>query len=200
MITLKKGQKVSLTKEAPNLKKMVVGLGWDVNSKVGGGLFSMFSGSGGSNNYDLDASAIICRNGKYVSKKDLVYFGNLKACDEAVVHNGDNLTGAGDGDDEQITIDISRLPSDVDKIVIIVNIYSAKARKQDFGQIKNAFIRIVDTSDDSEVCKYNLSEDYSGCRGMIFGELYKKDNEWKFNPIGEGIKEDTISEIARRYE
>lgn len=186
-ISLVKGQKVSLTKEAGSLDKLVVGLGWDVNN-------SLFGKS-----YDLDAAVIICRNGKFVSNLDLVYYGNRGSGNGAVRHCGDNLTGAGDGDDEQIKVDLTKLPSDVDKLIIVVNIYRARAKKQNFGHVKNAFVRIVDAHNDKEILRYDLTDSFPDAVGMIFGEIYKHGNEWKFNPVGQGVKEDELLAIARTY-
>lgn len=191
-VSLVKGQKVSLTKEAPSLKRMIVGLGWDVNTKKG--LFGGISGS-----FDLDASAIALRKGKFEKNDDLVYYGNKKGCKGAIKHCGDNLTGEGDGDDEQIIINLEDLPKDVDKVIIVVNIYCGKSKHQDFGKVENAYIRICDEANGSEVLRFNLTDNYSGAVGMVFGEIYKHDNEWKFNPIGEGLKEDSITKIASRY-
>lgn len=186
-ISLVKGQKVSLTKEAGSLDKLVVGLGWDVNT-------SFFGGS-----YDLDTAIAICRNGKFVSNSDLVYFGNKNGCGGAIHHCGDNLTGAGDGDDEQIKVDLTKLPNDVDKLVVIVNIYRGKSKKQNFGHVKNAFVRIVDEHSNKEILRYDLTDSFPDAIGMIFGEIYRHGDEWKFNPIGQGVKEDELSAIARTY-
>lgn len=191
-VSLVKGQKVSLTKEAPNLKRMVVGLGWDVNVKRG--LFGTISGS-----FDLDASVIVLRNGRFEKSDDLVYYGNLKGCNGAIKHCGDNLTGEGDGDDEQIIINLESLPSDVDKIIVAVNIFGGKSKKQDFGCVKNAYVRICNEVNGSEIIRFNLTENYSGALSMIFGEIYKHDNDWKFNPVGEGLREDSIKRIANSY-
>lgn len=188
-VSLTKGQKVSLSKETTNLEGMVVGLGWDVKT-------GLFGGRGDS--YDLDASIIALRNGKYTKKDDLVYFGNKRGCKGAIQHCGDNLTGEGDGDDEQIIVNLDSMPSDVDKLVVIVTIYNGKRKGQDFGRVKNAFVRIC-SSNGTEILRYNLTENYSGVAGMIFGEIYRHNGEWKFNPIGEGVKEDSIAEIAKRY-
>ena len=161
-VSLQKGQKVSLTKDNAGLAKIIVGLGWDeVQQSSGGGLLGALFG-GGQQEIDCDASAIMLRNGKFADKDDLVYFGNLKHRSGTVVHQGDNLTGAGDGDDEQIVIDLSRVPETYDKIVIVVNIYQAVQRRQHFGMIQNAFIRLVDARNGNEMCKYNLTENYSG--------------------------------------
>lgn len=188
-ISLVKGQKISLSKEVAGLSSVVVGLGWDAAKK---GLF------GGTHNIDCDASAIILdTNNKYL---DTVYFGNRSSMNSAVYHHGDNLTGDGDGDDEQISVNLKDMPNNVGKIVFVVNIYACKSRHQDFGMIKNAFIRLVNKADNKEICKYNLSDNYSGKTAMIFAEVYKKDNEWKFNAIGQGNGATSISELENMYE
>ena len=192
MVNLTKGQKISLAKEAPGLNRVIVGLGWDVNKKQG------FFGLGG-HDFDLDAFIVGCRNGHYSNRHDLVYFGNKDGCDGAIHHCGDNLTGAGDGDDEQIIVNLNNVPADVDKLVIAVNIYQAKHRKQDFGQVENAFVRLVNADTNQEVLRYDLSENYSGYVGMIFGELYRHNGEWKFAAQGNGVKEATVEDIAGLY-
>lgn len=190
-INLQKGQKINLTKEGGGLRKVMVGLGWD-EVKQGGGFFSMLFSSQPAD-IDCDASAIICGdNGKIVSndaKQSVVYFGNLRHPSGAIVHQGDNLTGAGDGDDEQIMVDISRLPSNVSKVVFVVNIYNAKQKGQHFGMIQNAFIRLVNMDSNQEICRYNLSENYNNMTGLVVGEIYRKGSEWKFNAIGQPVKE-----------
>ena len=155
-ISLQKGQKVSLSKESKGLSNVLVGLGWDAVEQRSG-LFGLFKAA----DIDCDATAILLKNGKFVDKTDVVYFGNLVHKSGTVRHMGDNLTGEGEGDDEQILIELSRVPQEYDKIVIVVNIYSAVQRKQHFGMIKNAFIRIVDGSTNREMCKYDLTENYS---------------------------------------
>lgn len=192
-ISLQKGQKVSLTKENAQLSRVVVGLGWDeVQQKRG--LFAPKPQA-----IDCDASAVLLRGGKFVDNRDLVYFGNLNHFSGTVTHMGDNLTGAGDGDDEQIIIDLARVPAEYDRIVIVVNIYQAMKRNQQFGMIRNAFIRLVDASKNSEMCRYNLTEDYSGMTAMIFGEVYRHNGEWKFNAIGQGTTDPGLGELVRRY-
>ena len=192
-ISLQKGQKVSLTKENAQLSKVVVGLGWDeVQQKRG--LFALKPQA-----IDCDASAVLLRGGKFVDNRDLVYFGNLNHFSGTVTHMGDNLTGAGDGDDEQIIIDLARVPEEYDRIVIVVNIYQAMKRNQQFGMIRNAFIRLVDASKNSEMCRYNLTDDYSGMTAMIFGEVYRHNGEWKFNAIGQGTTDPGLGELVRRY-
>lgn len=195
MISLEKGQKVSLTKENSGLNDVIIGLGWNVISKKRG-LFGM---GGSSFDCDLDASVICCRNGKYHGTDDLVYFGHLKHDSGAIRHCGDNLTGAGDGDDEQIIIKLDKIPSDIDKLVVVVNIYSAHQRKQDFGMVENAFMRIVDSKTNTELMRYNLTGDYAGSTGMIFGELYRHNGEWKFGAIGQGLDVSSLTELTDRY-
>jgi stress response protein SCP2 len=198
-ISLQKGQKVSLSKDNAGLAKIIVGLGWDEAQRSGGGglLASLFGSAPQA--IDCDASAIMLKNGKFVDDADLVYFGNLKHKSGTVNHQGDNLTGAGDGDDEQIIIDLSRVPGEYDKIVIVVNIYHAVQRKQHFGMIQNAFIRLVDARNNNEMCRYNLTENYSGMTAMIFGEVYRHNGEWKFSAIGQGTTDPGLSELCRRY-
>lgn len=176
-VNLKKGQKVSLTKENPGLKKVVVGLGWDVNAFDTGG------------DFDLDAAAfLLTDSGKVKDSGDFVFYGNLKHTSGSVQHMGDNLTGAGDGDDEQIKVDLSMVPGDVMKIAFTATIYEAEARRQNFGQVNNAFIRIYNEETGEEMLRYDLGEDFSIETAVVFGELYKNGNEWKFNAIGSGYQ------------
>lgn len=200
-ISLQKGQKVSLSKDNAGLAKVIVGLGWDeVGKSSGGGLMgSLFGSSSSSKDIDCDASAIMLRDGKFVDKHDVIYFGNLAHKSGSVSHQGDNLTGAGAGDDEQIIIDLSKVPAEYDKIIMVVNIYDAVGRRQHFGMIKNAFIRLVDARNNNEMFKYNLTEDYSGMTAMIFGEVYRYNGEWKFSAIGQGTKDSSVVELTRRY-
>lgn len=191
-VNLQKGQKVSLTKEAPQAHRILVGLGWDAKKKG-------FFGEGAD--FDLDASCFALRNGRLMSKKDICYFGNRDVMKKAIHHHGDNLTGAGDGDDEQITVDLDKLDADVDKVVFVVNIYMAKMRRQSFGDVKNAFIRLVDENTGAELFRYNLSDgSVDKVAGLIFAELYKYNDEWKFNAIGEGTKEASVEKLASLYE
>lgn len=192
-ISLQKGQKVSLTKENTGLSKVIIGLGWD-EVKQSRGFFAPKPQP-----IDCDASAILLQDGKLMGKQDLVYFGNLHHNSGAVQHMGDNLTGAGDGDDEQIFVDLQKIPDRYNKIVIVVNIYEAVARKQHFGLIRNAFIRLVDAKNNNEMYKYNLTEDYSGKTAMIFGEVYRHDGEWKFSAVGQGTNDPGLGELIRRY-
>lgn len=193
-ISLQKGQKVSLTKEQAGLSRVVVGLGWDEAPRKKAGFFAPKPQP-----IDCDASAILLQNGKLVEKRDLVYFGNLRHYTDTVIHMGDNLTGAGEGDDEQIVVDLANIPQYYDKIVIVVNIYEAVKRKQHFGMIQNAFIRLVNASNNSEMCRYNLSENYEGMMAMVFGEIYRHNGEWKFNAIGQATMDPGIGQLANRY-
>ena len=203
-VSLQKGQKVNLSKDNAGLAKVIVGLGWDEAKPSGGGgggfFATLFGGAATTHQaIDCDASAIMLKNGKFVDRTDLVYFGNLKHKSGTVNHMGDNLTGEGEGDDEQIVIDMSRVPAEYDKIVIVVNIYQAVQRKQHFGMIENAFIRLVDARNNKEMCKYNLTENYSGMTAMIFGEIYRHNGEWKFNAMGNGTTDPGIGELCRRF-
>ncbi len=193
-VSLQKGQKVSLSKDNAGLSKVMIGLGWDEVQQKKRGLFSAKP-----QDIDCDASAFLLINGKLMGKEDIVYFGNLRHQSGTVQHMGDNLTGAGEGDDEQILVDLAQVPSQYDRIVIVVNIYQAVQRKQHFGMIQNAFIRLVDGRNNNEMCHYNLSEDYSGMTAMIFGEVYRHNGEWKFNAIGQGTTDPGIGELANRY-
>lgn len=193
-VSLQKGQKVSLTKENTGLSQVLVGLGWDeVPQKRG------FFGMKQQQDIDCDASAILLINGKLSGNGDLVYFGNLQHKSRMVQHMGDNLTGAGDGDDEQIIIDLAGMPKQYDRIVIVVNIYDAVRRKQHFGMIRNAFIRLVDGRTNREMCRYNLTEDYSGMTAMIFGEIYRYNGEWKFSAVGQGTNDPSLGDLCKRY-
>lgn len=197
-VKLQKGQKISLSKSGAGggLSRVMIGLGWDEAEKTKKGPFGM---SSGGRAIDCDAFAILLTNGKLASSSDVVYFGHKVHGSGAVQHMGDNLTGAGEGDDEQIMIDLSRVPAQYDRIVIAVNIYQAIQRKQDFGMIRNAFIRLVDMSANQEICIYNLSENYGGMIAVLFGEIYRYNGEWKFNPVGSGTMDKSVQEFARKY-
>ena len=176
-ISLAKGQKVDLTKGNPGLKKIMVGLGWDVNAFDSGAAF------------DLDAAAfMVGDDGKCPTDKEFVFYGNLNHPSEAVNHMGDNLTGEGDGDDEQIQVDLSKIPANISKIAFTVTIYDATVRNQNFGQVSNAFIRIVDETTNVELIRYELGEDFSIETAVVVGELYRHNGEWKFNAIGSGFQ------------
>ena len=198
-VSLQKGQKVSLTKEGQEgLNQVIVGLGWDEAQPSKGGLFGgLFSAKPQA--IDCDASALMLRNGKLMDGKDIIYFGNLQHPSRSVRHMGDNLTGAGEGDDEQIVIQLQQVPAEYDRIVFVVNIYQAVQRNQNFGMIRNAFIRIVDARNNRELCRYNLSENYNGMTAMIFGEAYRHNGEWKFNAIGQATTDPGLPELCRRY-
>ena len=196
-VNLQKGQKIDLTKGNPGLKHVMVGLGWDEAKKSGGLLGALF---GGNQNIDCDASAMLLdANGKLAANNDVVYFGNLVHFTKTVKHMGDNLTGAGEGDDEQIFVDLASIPQTYSKIVFVVNIYEAMARNQHFGMIQNAFIRLVDSDRKAEICRYNLSENYNGMTAMIFGEIYRHNGEWKFSAIGQATTDNSIGDLAKRY-
>lgn len=185
-VSLSKGGNVSLTKIAPSLTAVIVGLGWDTRSTTGA-------------DFDLDASALLCgENGKVLSDDNFVFFNNLKSPDGSVEHTGDNLTGEGDGDDEKIKVDLQRVPAEVQKIVFPVSIYEAEGRSQSFGQVVNAFIRVVDQAGNAELARYDLSEDASTETAMVFGELYRNASEWKFRAIGQGYSSG-LAGIARDY-
>ncbi|MXN92472.1 chemical-damaging agent resistance protein C [Flavobacterium sp. Sd200] len=169
-INLQKGQRETL-----NAPKFTIGLGWDTNSSVTGAQF------------DLDASVFIMgENKKLIADEFFVFYNNLTSPDEAVQHTGDNLTGAGDGDDEQILVDLSKIDPRVSELCIVVTIHDADARKQNFGQVRNSFVRIVDASNNTEIVKYELEEDFSIETAVEFGRIYKRNNEWKFEAVGMG--------------
>lgn len=185
-VSLQKGQRVSLVKDNNPVKNLVVGLGWDINKL-------------GKKNYDLDAFAIALTNqDKMNFRGDLVYFGNLKHPSKAIIHTGDNLTGRGEGDDEQIIVNLNDMPEYVHKIIFGVSIYKAKKRDQDFSQMNNSFIRLVDSNSDQELFKYNLQEDFSGKVTVLAGEIYRRNEEWKFNALGLGQNEE-LRELINTY-
>ncbi|MFI8375975.1 TerD family protein [Pseudomonas helleri] len=174
-LSLSKGGNLSLTKEAPGMTKVLVGLGWDARSTDG-------------QDFDLDASAFLLKaDGKVRADSDFIFYNQLKSTDGSVEHTGDNRTGEGDGDDEAIKIDLSKVPADVDKIAITVTIHEADARRQNFGQVRNAFIRLVNQDNNNEVVRYDLAEDASTETAMIFAELYRNGAEWKFRAVGQGF-------------
>lgn len=176
-VSLQKGQKVSLTKGNPGLSNVVVGVGWDVNAFDTGGSF------------DLDGAAFLLTDAGIVSQpEDFVFYGNLKHPSGAVEHLGDNTTGAGDGDDEQIKISLNSVPANISKIAFTVTIYEAESRNQNFGMVSNAFIRVYNEANGEELLRYDLGEDFSIETAVVFGELYKNNGEWKFNAIGSGFQ------------
>ncbi|NLI21467.1 MAG: TerD family protein [Clostridiales bacterium] len=193
-VNLQKGQKVELRKNnGGELQRVRVGLGWDA-VQAPRGLFAPKP-----QDIDCDASAFLCVNGHLINTNDVVYFGNLAHSSGAVRHMGDNLTGAGEGDDEQITVNLSALPMVYDKIVFVVNIYQAMQRRQHFGMVRNAFIRICDADSNQELCRYNLSENYNNMTAMIFGELYRYNGAWKFNAIGQPTQDNGVGDLAKRF-
>lgn len=198
-ISLKKGQRISLTKDNDNLSKIMVGLGWDPVKKSGGGFLGALFG-GGAPDIDCDASVLMLdSNDRIKSKHDIIYFGNLTSQCGSIRHMGDNLTGEGEGDDEQIMLDLKKVPQNIQKLVFIVNIYDCIRRKQDFGMIQNAFIRIVNLANNKELVRFNLTEQYSGKTALFVGEIYKHNNEWKFAAIGEGTNDTSLKDIVGRY-
>jgi tellurium resistance protein TerD len=175
-ISLQKGQKIDLTKGNPGLSKIIVGLGWDTN-KYSGGF-----------DFDLDASAFLLdKNGKAHGLEDFVFYNNLVAGEGSIKHTGDNLTGDGDGDDEQIKINLTIVPANIDKIAITVTIHDAIARAQNFGQVSNAYVHVVDEVNSREVMRYDLGEDFSVETALVVCELYRNQGEWKFNAVGNGF-------------
>jgi tellurium resistance protein TerD len=197
-VNLVKGQKIDLTKGSAALTKLVVGLGWDPADVETKGFFGKKKGKA---NVDCDASALLLdANGKLAKKGNLVCFHNLTSECSSVKHSGDNLTGDGDGDDEQIVIDLSKVPSNVEKILIAVNIYQAEERNQDFGMIKSAFIRVLNGNNNQELVKFNLTDNYAGMTALITGEIYRHNGEWKFQAIGEGAHAAHINTLAARYQ
>ena len=174
-ISLQKGGNVNLSKEAPSLKKMVIGLGWDPRATDGAA-------------FDLDGSAFMLKaDGKVRSDADFIFYNNLKSTDGSVTHAGDNTSGAGEGDDEKILVDLSTVPPEVDRITIGVTIHEAETRKQNFGMVGKAYIRCLDANGDKEIARYDLSEDGSTETAMIFGEIYRAGAEWKFKAVGQGF-------------
>jgi tellurium resistance protein TerD len=186
-ISLSKGQRIDLTKSNPGLTKAVIGLGWDTNKYNGGSEF------------DLDASAFLVNaNGVVQNDEEFIFYNNLKSPTGAVIHTGDNRTGEGEGDDEQLIVDFSKIPSHVEKIGISVTIHDAEIRNQNFGQVSNAFIRIVNEETNEEILRYDLAEDFSIETAIVFCELYKHGNEWKFNAIGSGFS-GGLASLCRNY-
>ena len=185
-ISLNKGGKLSLSKEAPDLKKVLVGLGWDARATDGA-------------DFDLDASAFLLdANGKVRSDADFIFYNQLKSSCGSVQHTGDNRTGAGEGDDEAVMVDLTRVPADVQKITFTVTIHEADQRRQNFGQVGNAFIRLVNAETNIEVARYDLGEDASTETAMIFGELYRHGGEWRFGAVGQGYA-GGLAAMCRQY-
>lgn len=176
-ISLAKGQKVDLTKGRAGLNNILIGLGWDTNKYDGG------------HDFDLDASVFLLgASGKVRSDADFIFYNNLKSVDGSVQHQGDNLTGAGEGDDEQVKVDLAKVPADVSKISFTVTIHAAQERGQNFGQVSNAFIRVVNEANNEELIRYDLGEDFSVETAVVVGELYRQETEWKFQAVGSGFQ------------
>jgi tellurium resistance protein TerD len=185
-ISLSKGGNVSLTKEAPGLQKVTVGLGWDARTTDG-------------QPFDLDASAIgVDANGRVLSDQHFVFFNNTRSPDGAIEHSGDNVTGEGADDDEQIRVDLTGAPAALDRVVFPVSIYDAETRGQNFGQVRNAFIRVINQAGEAEIARYDLSEDASTETAMVFGEVYRNGAEWKFRAVGQGYASG-LAGIARDF-
>ncbi|WP_027416123.1 TerD family protein [Aneurinibacillus terranovensis] len=186
-ISLSKGQKVDLTKTNPGLSKVIVGLGWDTN-KYDGGF-----------DFDLDASVFLLNaSGKVGSEKDFIFYNNTQGANGAVVHTGDNRTGEGDGDDEQISINLKAVPASYEKIAFTITIHDAEARKQNFGQVSNAYVRLVNEETGQELIRYDLGEDFSVETAVVVGELYRHSGEWKFSAIGSGYQ-GGLAALCRDY-
>lgn len=185
-ISLQKGGNVNLSKEAPSLKKMIIGLGWDPRATDGTA-------------FDIDGSAFLLKaDGKARADSDFIFYNNLKSTDGSVTHLGDNTSGTGDGDDEKISIDLAMVPADIEKITVGVTIHDAEARKQNFGMVSKAYIRCLDANGDKEIARYDLSEDGSTETAMIFGEIYRHNGEWKFKAIGQGFA-GGLAPLARSF-
>jgi tellurium resistance protein TerD len=185
-ISLQKGGNVNLSKEAPGLAKLIVGLGWDTRATDGAG-------------FDLDGAVFLLdANGKVRSDADFVFYNNLKSVDGSVTHSGDNTTGAGDGDDETVTIELANVPAGVEKIAVCVTIHDAEARGQNFGMVSKAFVRCINAAGNAEIARYDLSEDGSTEAAMVFGEVYRAGTDWKFRAIGQGFK-GGLGPLAKNY-
>ncbi|SFL63664.1 TerD family protein [Pelosinus propionicus] len=188
-INLSKGERINLSKEAPSLKKVGVGLGWDTNSTDTGV------------DFDLDASVFMLgANGKIPSEKSFIFYNNLTSPDGAVKHTGDNLTGEGDGDDETILVELAKVDSGINELVFVVTIHEAEKRRQNFGQVRNAFIRLYDQDTNKEVAKYELDEDFSKETAIEFGKLYKKDGQWRFQAVGQGYNSGLQGFVDKYFE
>ncbi|HBE9449937.1 TPA: TerD family protein [Clostridioides difficile] len=199
-INLSKGDKIDLKKSNPGLSNILVGLGWDPVQQSGGGFLKSLFG-GGQADIDCDASVFMLnQEGKLSGIKDLIYFGNLKSACKSVLHTGDNLTGEGTGDDEQILVNLDKVPSNIHKLLFVVNIYNCVDRKQHFGMIENAYIRVEDQGNKKEIAKYNLSDNYSEKTTLIVGAIYRKDGSWQFKAIGEGTKDAGLKEVMQNLD
>ncbi len=185
-ISLQKGGNVNLSKEAPGLKKITVGLGWDPRATDGA-------------EFDLDGSAFMLRaDGKVRADSDFIFYNNLKSTDGSLTHTGDNRSGVGDGDDESLVIDLTRVPAEIERIAVAVTIHEADARKQNFGMVSHAFMRCVNADGEREIARFDLSEESSTETAMVFGEVYRNGAEWKFRAVGQGFK-GGLGPLARSY-
>ena len=192
-INLQKGQRISLKKEAPSLTRLMCGLGWDVAKKSRGWFSS-------SPDLDLDAFVICLDENRLSNKANIVYFGNLRHSSGAITHLGDNLTGAGEGDDEQIIVDLPAVPTTINKLLFMINIYESQKRKQELSQVENAFVRLVDLNNNKEIARYQLSgSQYQNKNGLILAEVYRHNGEWKMAAIGDAFNAAGIGDIARQY-
>ncbi|GEK35135.1 TerD family protein [Kurthia sibirica] len=200
-ISLVKGQRVDLTKGNAGLNNIQIGLGWDPaeEQQKKKGMFGGMFGGGASKaaNVDCDASVLLLDDDRIRNNKDVIYFGNLKNDNGSISHSGDNVTGEGDGDDEQIHLTLNSIPQNYNKLVFVVNIYDAIGRNQHFGMIKNAYIRILDGN--KELIRYNLTDDYTGKMTLVVGELYRHGAEWKFAALGEGTTDGKLGDIVKKY-
>lgn len=186
-VSLTKGQRVDLTKGRPSLKKVLIGLGWDVNRYDG------------EADFDLDASIFMTKeNGKVGSDDDFIFYGNLEHRTKSVIHTGDNRTGDGDGDDEVIKVDFDTIPSDYTNLSVAVIIYDADNRLQNFGMVNNAYVRVADEETGEELIRYDLSEDFSTETAIVVAEIYKKNGEWKFKAVGSGYNGGLVS-LCKQY-
>jgi tellurium resistance protein TerD len=185
-ISLQKGGNVNLSKESPGLTKVIIGLGWDPRSTDGAA-------------FDLDGSAYLLKgDGKVRSDSDFIFYNNLKSSDGSLVHTGDNTSGQGEGDDERLTVELTKVPAEIERIAFCVTIHDAEARKQNFGMVGKAFIRCLNANGEAEIARYDLSEDSSTETAMIFGELYRHSGEWKFKAIGQGYQ-GGLAPLARSF-
>ncbi|MDM5176424.1 chemical-damaging agent resistance protein C [Massilia sp. CCM 8695] len=185
-VSLQKGGNVNLSKEAPGLTKMIVGLGWDTRATDGSA-------------FDLDGAVFLLdASGKVRSDADFIFYNNLKSADGSITHSGDNTTGAGDGDDESVTIDLANVPADIDKVVLAVTIHDAETRRQNFGMVSKAFVRCINAAGNAEIARYDLSEDGSTEAAMVFGEVYRAGADWKFRAIGQGFQ-GGLGPLAKSY-
>lgn len=185
-VSLKKGGNINLSKESPGLSKITLGLGWSARQTAGA-------------DFDLDASAFMLgENGRVRSDADFIFYSNLHSVCQSVMHTGDNRTGDGEGDDEAIEVDLNKVPASVNRIVFTVTIYEHEQRGQNFGQVQNAYIRVVNNDNDSEIARFDLTEDASNITAMIFGEIYRNNGDWKFRAVGQGY-DNGLAELARNF-